>query len=168
MEQSISQTQPSDSTTDIRELRILMGDVTRENEALKSRLRQIQRSTTHLLLSSSREHTVHDDLRRENQRLTTQVKEFEQLTRQLQSSSEDNVLQRVLRDVTHENEALKRQLREMQHRATQIRTPNLVEGLQREIGELKAEVRRLQIEVQTASSSHVHEDPSIPPPAYED
>ncbi|RDB30844.1 Epidermal growth factor receptor substrate 15-like 1 [Hypsizygus marmoreus] len=169
MERSLSQSHSSSSTTNVRELEILMGDVTRENEELKRRLRQIQRSTTHLLLSPNSDYTVNDDLRRENQRLSANVQELEQLTKQLQMSSEDNELQRVLRDVTHENDALKARLREMRQQITQLQqSSDRVEPLQREISDLKAEIQRLHIEIQNAPSPHSHEDLSIPPPAYDD
>ncbi|KAF5381294.1 hypothetical protein D9615_008336 [Tricholomella constricta] len=165
LERAITQAQPSDGTTNVRELEILMGDVTRENEGLKQRLRQIQRSTTHLLLSTGSGHAAHDDLRRENQRLATQVEELEGLTRQLQQSSEDSELQRVLRDVTHENDSLKAELREMRQQMTQLRSLR-GEPSEREINDLKAEIQRLQTELSRATPQS-QEDRSIPPPAYD-
>lgn len=168
MGRSISRSDPSNGTAHVRELTILMGDVTRENEELKKQLRQIQQSTTQYLLSPDANHAATDELRRENQHLAVKVEELEQFTKQLQTSSDDNVLQRVLQDVTHENEALKGRLREMRHEITQVQSSSRAGDLQREISNLKAEVQRLQIEVQNTPPPHAHEDPSIPPPAYND
>lgn len=167
MERSISQSQTSNSETDIRELRILMGDITRENEALKKRLRDMEKSTTHLLLSSS-DRALMEDLSRDNLRLKLQITEMEELTRQLQSSSEDSELRRMLEDVTHENEDLKGRLHEMQRTLTQNQSSPSVEDLQTELEGLKAEIHRLKVQLETTTSSHVQEDNTIPPPAYED
>ncbi|KAF8068656.1 hypothetical protein FPV67DRAFT_1448555 [Lyophyllum atratum] len=158
MERTISRSQPLDAGTNAGEMQILMGDVTRENEALKARLRDMERSTASLLLSSGtgNVHVAQDGLRHENQRLRTQVQELEGLTKQLQTSSEDTELQRVLRDVTHENEALKSSLRQASG-----------EPLQREIFGLKTEIRKLQTELRSRAPAQAVEDPSIPPPAYE-
>ncbi|GLB42066.1 putative eps15 homology domain containing protein [Lyophyllum shimeji] len=170
MARTISRSQPPNAGTNAHELEILMADVTRENEGLKFRLRQMQRSTTTLLLSTSNGHAEHDDLRRENQRLAAQVQELEQLTKQLQTSSEDNELQRVLKDVTHENEALKSSLRQVRQQVAHLQssTQGQLEPLRREIVDLKAEIRRLQRELHTSASSQSREDLSIPPPAYEE
>jgi len=147
-----------------------MADVTRENEGLKLRLRQMQKSTATLLFSTSNGHAEQDDLRRENHRLAAQVQELEELTKELQTSSEDNELQRVLQDITHENEALKSSLRQVRQQVAHLQSSsqNQVQPLQREIVNLKAEIRRLQMQLQTSVSSRPQEDPSVPPPAYED
>ncbi|KAF8068770.1 hypothetical protein FPV67DRAFT_1760788 [Lyophyllum atratum] len=168
MERTISRSQPMGEGTNAGEMQILMGDVTRENEALKARLRDMEASTASLLLSEGTGgvHAAQDGLRRENQRLRTQVQELEGLTKQLQTSSEDNELQRVLRDVTHENEALKSSLRQVRGQITHLQASG--EPLRREIFGLKREVRRLQTELRSRAPAQVAEDPSIPPPAYED
>ncbi|KAG6853449.1 hypothetical protein C0991_004307 [Blastosporella zonata] len=164
LQKSISEAGPSTSTS-AQEMVILMSDLTRENENLKQRLRQMEHSTENLLLSTSG-HAEHENLRRVNQRLTTQVQDLEQLIRELQRSSEEHEMQRVLRDVTMENGQLKGSLRDMRLEVTQLQqTARQVEPLQTEIEQLKAEVRRLHAEnarVQT------REESSVPPPAYED
>lgn len=167
MEQSISQSQTSNSETDIRELRILMGDVTRENEDLKKRLRNMETSTTHFLLSSN-DRALMDDLKRDNQDLKLQIMEMEEFTRQLQSSSEDSELRRMLEDVTHENEDLKERLHEMEVAITQSQSSTRVEDLRMEIDRLKAEIRGLRVQIETSSSLETEEDNTIPPPAYDD
>lgn len=170
MERSISTSQPSGSTTNVQELRIFMEDATRENEQLKSRLRQVQGATARMFLSSSTSQTVNDDLRRETRRLTEQVQDLEQLTNQLQSSSEDGELQKVLRDVTHENEELKARMRNMRVDLSQLRSgpsSSQVEDFQREITDLKEEVGRLQLALRTVSAE-LEDDSAVPPPAYDE
>lgn len=166
MERSISQSQTSNSETDIRELRILMGDVTRENEELKKRLRDVEKSTTRLLLSTN-DRALMDDLKRENQGLKLQILEMDEFTRQLQSSGEDNELRRMLEVVTRENEDLKGQLQEMEIAITQSQSSTRVEDLQTEIRRLKTEIRSLQVQIES-SSLGTQEDNTIPPPAYDD
>lgn len=164
MEESISHSQPSDTKANIRELRILMKDVTRENEDLKKRMRDVDRSTAQLLLSQ--DHTVNDELRRQNQRLSLQVQELEQLTQKLQASSEDNELRRVLEHVTQENEGLKTRLRQSQQAIAQLQTGSTrTEEL---LGTLKTEIRNLKEQLQNATSPQAREDPNVPPPAYDD
>ncbi|KAG5638293.1 hypothetical protein H0H81_000818 [Sphagnurus paluster] len=166
MERTISSAGPGpDGVTNVRELELLMSDITRENEGLKEKLRQMQQSTTSLLLLSGNGHVEHDEMRRENQRLARQVEELEELTRQLQRSSEDNELQRVLRDVTHENDALKGSMREIRQEMERLQSSSSRVGpLQQEIGDLKAEIVSLRLQL----SSVPTEDRSVPPPAYED
>jgi len=171
MERSISRSDPpSGSATNMHEMEMLMGDVTLENERVKRQLRRMQRSTTHLMLTSSTAQSVNDDLRRDNQRLAVQVQELEQLTHQLQSSSEDVVLQRVLRDMTQENEELKARVRDMTGEASRV-SSGRVQELEREVAGFREEVRRLQGQLQSAAMSgreEEEEDSSVPPPAYDD
>ena len=168
MERSISQSEPPGSATNMHEMEILMGDVTLENERVKRQLRRMQRSTAHLMLTSSTAQSVNDDLRRENQRLAVQVQELEQLTNQMQSSSDDGMLQRVLRDMTQENEDLKARVRDMREEASRV-SSSRVQELETEVAGFREEVRRLQTQLQSAAMSgpSEEEDSSVPPPAYD-
>ncbi|KAF9467785.1 hypothetical protein BDZ94DRAFT_1247709 [Collybia nuda] len=167
MERSISHSQPSGTKANIRELRILMKDVTRENEDLKKRMRDMDKSTAQLLLS--KDHATNDALRRRNTQLSFQVQELEQLTQKLQTSSDDNELQRVLEQVTQENEGLKTRLRQSQQTIAQLQATSSRTGdLEREVGTLKTELRHLKVQLQNAASPQTHEDPNVPPPAYDE
>ncbi|KAG5646744.1 hypothetical protein DXG03_002426 [Asterophora parasitica] len=173
IERSVSQRR-SNEPTNVQELEILLGSATRENEGLKERLRRIQRSTTQILMSSNG-HAAQEELRRENLGLKAQIEELDQLTKELQRSSEEGELQRVMRDITHENEALKTDLRGLRGEVGQMRAERraAAEPLQREVEELKAEVRRLRGELsearrQAVRAAHPEDDPSIPPPAYDE
>ncbi|KAG6918381.1 hypothetical protein DXG01_014782 [Tephrocybe rancida] len=163
LQRTISQA-PSTSSTNAQEMEILMADITRENEALKERQRQMEKSTANLLLSSSG-HAEHEKLRRTNNRLTTQVQDFEQLIKELQRSSEEQELQRVLKDVTAENGQLKESLRDLRLEVTQLQqAARLVEPLQTKVEQLNAEVQRLHtVNVQ----AQTREDSSVLPPPYE-
>lgn len=74
------------------------------------------------------------------------MQELEQLTNQMQSSSEDVVLQRVLRDITQENEELKARMRE----ASMV-SLGRVQELERGVAGFREEVRTLQIQLQSAA-----------------
>ncbi|KAG6831412.1 hypothetical protein H0H87_005233 [Tephrocybe sp. NHM501043] len=164
LQQTISKA-PSTSSTNPQEMEILMHDVTRENENLKERIRQMEQSTANLLLST-RGQAEHERLRRANQLLTTQVRDLEQLMAQLQQSSEEQELQRVLKDVTTENEQLKGSLRELRLEVTQFQqTARQVEPLRSEVEQLKAEIRRLHA---VNAQAQLQDESSVPPPAYED
>ena len=170
MERSISRSEPpSGSATNMHEMKVLMRDVTLENERVKRLLRRMQRSTAHLMMTSSTAQSVNDDLRRENQRLVVQVQELEQLTNQLQSSSEDVVLQRVLRDMTQENQELRARVRDMREEASRV-SSGRVQELEGEVAGFREEVGRLQGQLQSAvmSDGAQEEDSSVPPPAYDD
>lgn len=74
------------TSTNNRELRVLIRDVTKENDQLKGRLRDMEKSMEQLLLSS-KFHARSDELERENKRLKQHVQELEVITMQLQSQS---------------------------------------------------------------------------------
>ncbi|KAG6860554.1 hypothetical protein C0995_009836 [Termitomyces sp. Mi166 len=151
----------------IPEMEILMGDVTRENESLKQRLRQMENSTANLLLSTNG-HAEQEKLQRSNQQLTSQIHDLEQLVAQLQKSSEEVELQKVLKDVTLENDRLKGSLRETELEVTRLQqTARQVEPLKAEVEELKAEVSRLHAE-NLRAQARAEESASVPPPAYDD
>ncbi|KAG5336901.1 hypothetical protein C0989_011584 [Termitomyces sp. Mn162] len=148
------------------ETEILMDDITRENESLKQRLRQMENSTANLLLSTNG-HTEQEKLRRVNQHLTSQIHDLEQLVAELQRSSEEIELQRVLRDVTAENDQLKGSLRETELEVTRLQqTARQVEPLEAKVEELQAEIHRLHAENLRAQAQA--EGSSVPPPAYDD
>ncbi|KAF8903342.1 hypothetical protein CPB84DRAFT_1774611 [Gymnopilus junonius] len=74
------------STANTRELRVLIRDVTKENDQLKGRLRDMEKSMEQLLLSS-KFHGRADELERENKRLKQSVQELEMIAVQSQSRS---------------------------------------------------------------------------------
>lgn len=155
---SVSKTMP--------EMEVLMGDITRENEALKQRLREMESSTARLLLSTNGE-AEQEKLRSTNKQLTSRIRELEQLLIQLQQSSEEIELQRVLKDVTIENDQLKGSLRETELEVTRLQqTARRVGPLEAEVEELKAEIRRLHCE-NVRAQTRAEESP-IAPPAYDD
>ncbi|KAG6900294.1 hypothetical protein C0993_000267 [Termitomyces sp. T159_Od127] len=148
------------------EMVVLMDDITRENENLKQRLRQTESSATKLLLSTKGE-AERDKLRSTNQQLTSEIHHLEQLVVQLQQSSEELELQRVLKNVTKENEQLKGSLRETELEVTRLQqTARQVEPLEAQVEELKAEIRRLHCENLRAQARE--EESPVAPPAYDE
>lgn len=164
-----------DSTTSNRELRVLIRDVTRENDTLKSRVRDMERSMEQMLLSTK--HVAFDEMGRENKRLTEHVRDLEGMVTQLQSSvgvdradgtergkgSGSGSSQGALR----ENELLKSQLRDGKRVFAEFRSSSetkLVE-LQQKVEALVQENNRLKID---AHHGNRREDRSVPPPAYDD
>lgn len=163
--------EPGDARSS-RELRLLMQDVTRENQEMKEKMREMERSMEAMLLSS-RDSGRLEQKRRENRELQMQVQELEQLTAQLQKSNEDSHLQQILVVLTRENEGMKVRIREMQAGAAQVRGEHdtRVQDMQRKIDQLMAENSQLKTQAQQARSSRRHEDDedmSVPPPAYDD
>ncbi|EAU89508.1 hypothetical protein CC1G_07734 [Coprinopsis cinerea okayama7 len=154
-----------DTANSARELRVLLRDITRENQGLKERVRAAERSREQLLLSS-RDTTQIEDLQRKNRELQMEVQELEQLTAQLQSSQEDNHLQQVLLVVTRENEGMKVRIREMQQE--RAGHDNRVAEMQRRIQELERENTQLKTESSRMALSSQHHDQDVPPPAYDD
>lgn len=148
----------------------MLADVTKENQTLKGRLREMEKSMEQLLLSSRDTGRV-EQLQRENRELKLQIQDLEQVTAQLQSQHEESHLQQVLMVVTRENEGMKVRIREMQTGAVQMRTEHgtRIAEVQRRLDELAAENTQLKTQLQNAPSRHRHEDEdmSVPPPAYD-
>ena len=159
--------------TSSRELQVLLRDVTRENERLKERVREMERSMEQLLLSS-RNHARHDEMTRENRRLREQVQDLEMVTAQMQASTDQTQLQRVVDGMTRENDELKTRMREMQSSYSQHRTAieHRLAQSQRQLEQLTQENERLKSAAQATAAprarSPEQEDNSVPPPAYDD
>lgn len=157
------------STSNNRELRVLLRDVTRENDRLKAQVRDMQTSMEQLLLST-KSHAKFDEVERENRRLQSHVQELEILATRLQSSHNSAQRQQQLSDeVARENEQLKGQL-QTGHRAFaefQSSTETKIDELQRKLATMEHENNRLKIQV-VNSSGQGQEDNTIPPPAYQD
>ncbi|KAJ3568260.1 hypothetical protein NP233_g5819 [Leucocoprinus birnbaumii] len=149
-----------------RELQMLLKDVTKENEELKSREREMQAQMSTLLLTSQN-HFQMDELKRENSGLKLQIGELEELMRGMQASNSDNVLRRRISELEREKEMLNAQIGEMTRRVTGIE-----ELSERRMQELRTRVRELEatnsgLRHQQASLSPSHDD-NAPPPAYEE
>jgi predicted RNase H-like nuclease (RuvC/YqgF family) len=70
--------------TNNRELRVVIRDVTKENDILKSEVRDMHRSMEQLLLSTK--HAKYDEMELENRKLKKSVGELENMVIQLQTS----------------------------------------------------------------------------------
>lgn len=156
------------STSSIRELRMLLKDVTRENEKLKGRIRETEKSMTQLLLSS-KDHARQEELLAENRRLTSQLRELETVANRIHSTSGDQNLRRVVEEMKRESGALKAQLREKDQAAAQAQTANdqRIGELQQKIDSLTRENTHLKRIRQNPPRDPEH-DSSVPPPAYDD
>lgn len=164
------------STSNNRELRVLFRDVTRENDNLKSQVRDMQTSMEQLLLST-KFHARFDEVERENRRLKSHVQELEMFATQLQttnnphSSLTQQQQRQASEEVARENEKLKAQL-QTGHRAFaeyQSTSETKLEELQQKLAAMGNENNRLQMElVGSSGQRHGQEDNNIPPPAYND
>lgn len=164
------------STSDNRELRVLFRDVTRENDNLKSQVRDMQTSMEQLLLST-KFHARFDEVERENRRLKSHVQELEMFATQLQTTNnpDPSLTQRQQRqaseEVARENEKLKAQL-QTGHRAFaeyQSTSETKLEELQQKLAAMENENNRLHMELVGASGQgQGQEDNNVPPPAYND
>ena len=159
---------PESTSSNNRELRVLLRDVTRENDSLKGQVRNMQKSMEQLLLST-KSHAKFDEVERENRKLQAHVQDLEMLATQLQSTP-NNATQRhrdqVLDEAGRENEQLKVQLQRGQRAFVELRTSSetTIEELQQKLAAMEHENNQLKMEV--ASSSERGQADSIPPPAY--
>ena len=148
------------------ELQMLLKDVTRENEELKMRERDIQAQMSTILLTNQNYFQL-DDLKRANSRLKLQVSELEEVVRGMQASSSDNVLRRRINELEREKEVLHVQVGEMKRRVTSVQ-----ELSERRNGELQSRVRELEMTNQSLhhqqASIGLSSNESMPPPAYEE
>jgi len=144
------------------ELQMLLKDVTRENEELKMRERDIQAQMSTILLTSQNYFQL-DDLKLANSRLKLQVSELEEVVRGMQASSSDNVLRRRINELEREKEVLHAQVGEMTRRVSSAE-----ELSERRIGELQSRVRELELMNQSLRHQGPSADESVPPPAYEE
>lgn len=163
---SKAMSEPS-STTNNRELRVLLRDATKDNDRLKSKLRETEMSMEQLLLSGRRT-TQMDELQRENRRLNEQIQEMNVIAMTVQSSSSSS---RDFETMRRENEQLKGQLKEGRRVLAELRQENeakLVE-MQQKVDSMTHENRLLKLEASARQSrSRPQEDNSVPPPAYDD
>ena len=162
-----------ESKSSNRELRVLLRDVTRENDSLKGQVRDMQTSMEQLLLST-KSHAKFDEVERENRRLQAHVQELEMLATQLQSSHHpNNAAQRhhhqALDEAARENEQLKNKLQTGHRAFAEFRTNSetTIDELQRKIATMEHENNQLKMEV-ASSSERGQVDNSVPPPAYND
>ncbi|KAF9051673.1 hypothetical protein BJ165DRAFT_1401155 [Panaeolus papilionaceus] len=157
------------TSTNNREMRVLFKDVTKENEKLKTQVRDMQKSMERLLLSTQ-SHARHDELERENKRLRANVQELELLAAQLQSTSgqANAEAQRNSETLARENTQLKKQLATGSAAYAQLRSESrtTIVDLEGKIATLTQEVNRLKIEAHAAANPR--EDNALPPPSYDD
>jgi len=144
------------------ELQMLLKDVTRENEELKTRERDIQAQMSTILLTNQNYFQL-DDLKHANSRLKLQVSELEEVVRGMQASSSDNVLRRRINELEREKEVLHAQVSEMTRRVS-----GAEELSERRIGELQSRVRELELMNQSLCHQGPSADENVPPPAYEE
>lgn len=153
-----------------REVKIMLADVTKENQTLKGKLREMEKSMEQLLLSNRDTGRV-EQLQRENRELRLHIQDLEQVTAQLQSQHEESHLQQVLMVVTRENEGMKSRIREMQAGTVQMRREQeaRLAEMQRRLDEVAAENTQLKTQLRNtpAPRGHEDEDMSVPPPAYD-
>ena len=162
---------PESTSRNNRELRVLLRDVTRENDSLKGQLRDMEKSMEQLLLSTK----VHayDEVERENRRLQAHVQELEMLATQLQPSSSNNNQQRhhnqAIDEAARENEQLKVKLQNGHRAFAEFRSTSetTIEELQRKLATMEHENNQLKMEVSN-SSERGQADDNMPPPAYND
>jgi epidermal growth factor receptor substrate 15 len=162
---------PESTSSNNRELRVLLRDVTRENDSLKGQVRDMQKSMEQLLLST-KSHAKFDEAERENRRLQAHVQELEMLASQIQSNPNNSTQLHhnpALDEAARENEQLKVQL-QTGHRVFaefQTSSESTIDELQRKLATMEHENNQLKMEVAN-SSERVQADNSIPPPAYND
>ncbi|KAJ3509341.1 hypothetical protein NMY22_g16331 [Coprinellus aureogranulatus] len=163
------------SDSDEEETQLKLADVTKENQTLKGRLREMEKSMEQLLLSSRDTGRV-EQLQRENRELKLHIQDLEQVSAQLQSQHEDSQvqqLQHVLGVVSRENDGMKVRIREMQAGVVQMRTEHesRMAEMQRRLDSLTAENAQLKTQLQNSPAPRGHhdeeEDMSVPPPAYD-
>ena len=157
------------STSDIRELRVLLRDVTRENDRLKGQVRDMQKSMEQLLLST-KSHAKFDEVERENRRLQDHVQELQILATRLQFSDNSTQQQKQVSDeVARENEQLKNQLQNGRRAFAELRTSSetTMDELRRRLATMEHENNQLKMQVEN-SSEQGQEDNTVPPPAYND
>ncbi|PPQ79333.1 hypothetical protein CVT25_002563 [Psilocybe cyanescens] len=159
------------STTNNRELRVLIRDVTKENDSLKGELRNMQESMEQLLLST-KFHARYDEVERENNRLKQHVQDLELIAAQSHSCGghTGGSSSRGLEGLTRENERLKAQLRDGQRVFAELRSSSETRAveLQQKVDNLTHENNRLKIDVNATRTRQPREDNSVPPPAYDD
>ncbi len=162
---SRAMSEPS-STTNNRELRVLLRDATKDNDRLKSKLRETETSMEQLLLSGRRT-TQMDELQRENRRLNETIQEMNLIAMTVQSSSSTS---RALETMTRENEQLKDQLKEDRRVLAELRQENEAKllAMQQRVDSLTHENRLLKIEASARQSRSRPQEDSVPPPAYDD
>jgi len=167
---SKAMSQPSStSSTNTRELRILIRDVTKENDALKSQVRDMEKSMEQMLLST-KSHALFDEVDRENKRLKKHVQELELIATQLQSSNSGGS-RAELENMKKENVQMKSQLRDDQRAIAELRSSmdTKISEMQQKIDNITHENNRLKMEAQGAANRHPpREDNSVPPPSYDD
>ncbi|KAF9528617.1 hypothetical protein CPB83DRAFT_853961 [Crepidotus variabilis] len=159
----------------VKELKVLIRDVTKENEDLKGQLRDMQRSMEQMLMSGSR--SMVEETERENRRLKVQVSELEGMIGQIQESMGGGSSRRTAEEVNQ----MKTQLQDVQRAFTDYRTTNetRTEDMQQRIESLTTENNRLKIEIHeagererrrgVASGPHERgEEENVPPPAYDE
>ncbi|KAF5357253.1 hypothetical protein D9756_006660 [Leucocoprinus leucothites] len=148
-----------------RELQLLLKDVTKENEKLKAREREMHTQMSTMLLTNQNHFQI-DDLKRQNSALKLQVEELEEVVKGMQASSSDNVLNRKISELEREKEVLNVQIGEMTRRVTGVE-----ELSERRIQELRTRVRELETTNQSLrqqAASGASHDENAPPPAYEE
>ena len=162
---SRAMSEPS-STTNNRELRVLLRDATKDNDRLKSKLRETETSMEQLLLSGRRT-TQMDELQRENRRLNETIQEMNLIAMTVQSSSATSP---ALETTTRENEQLKDQLKEDRRVLAELRQENEAKlvAMQQRVDSLTHENRLLKIEASARQSRPRTQEDSVPPPAYDD
>jgi epidermal growth factor receptor substrate 15 len=165
---SIASPDMKDSKSSSKQLKVQLQEMTRENNTLKDRIRESEKSMESLLISQDASKS--EEIRRQNRELQMQVQELEQLAAQLQFTQDDQHLQQVLAVVTRENEAMKGRLREMQASVTQQRTENdtRVADMQRRLDELMRENEQLKVDLRNSRRQSSRSANDVPPPAYDD
>jgi epidermal growth factor receptor substrate 15 len=161
---------PESTSSNNRELRVLLRDVTRENDSLKGQVRNMQKSMEQLLLST-KSHAKFDEVERENRRLQAHVQELEMLATQLQSTPNNSTQQRhnqVLDEAARKIEQLEVQLQTGHRVFIEFRTSRetMIDELQQKLATMEHENNQLKMEA--SSSERGQADNSIPPPAYND
>jgi len=158
-------------TTSNRELRVVIRDVTKENDILKSEVRDMHRSMEQLLLSTK--HARYDEMELENRRLRKTVGDLENMVNQLQTSvgisSSRRRDGRSEETVAKENEQLRAQLQDGKRQFADFRSMSETKlvDLQEKVEELTRENNRLKVDIHDASEGG-REDGSVPPPAYDE
>ncbi|KAF8652401.1 hypothetical protein AX16_004429 [Volvariella volvacea WC 439] len=173
-----------------RTMALLMADVTRENESLKARLRNLEENMGKLLEThSSTERKQREEiftLTRENRSIISKVHSLEAETAQMKITIDREAGN--LQNMKLENERLKAQLREATRRNGELEQQQEQDS-QRRVGELEAELERLRAlnrELQEEGDrgraaggpgrgdsgplrqDSMGQDMSVPPPAYDD
>jgi len=153
--------------TSNRELRVVIRDVTKENDILKSEVRDMHRSMEQLLLSTK--HAKYDEMELENRKLKKSVGELENMVNQLQTSVGVSSNRRREETVARENDQLRAQLQDGKRQFADFRSMSETKlvDLQEKVEELTRENNRLKVDIHDASEGR-REDGSVPPPAYDE